>query len=135
MNQNRYDEFILAIQLSQIDEVKRLIPLCNPKHNDSAALWHAATIGNVECLQLLVPVCDPKASNSLALRCALYYQHTDCVVLLHPLSNVKTALKYLNAEYDDIDWGQRLDTIAAQYQQRVLNAAVKPTTLHRTKKI
>ena len=97
MTTNPYNEFIRAIQFGQIDEVKRLIPLCDPKRDQRAALWHAATIGNIECLKLLIPVCNPKAFNSLALRCALYYQNNDCVVLLHSLSDVKKALKQLSA--------------------------------------
>jgi len=135
MTVNLYDEFMRAVQMGHLDDVKRLIPLCNPKHDASAVLWHAATIGNVECLKLLIPVCNPKASNSLALRCALYHQHHDCVVLLHPVSNVKKALESLSAGYYDIDWTQRLDTILAQQQKQVLNASVSASSVSRMKKI
>lgn len=128
-----YDKFIYAVQMGLLDDVKRLIPLCDPKQHDSEALWHAATIGDVECLKLLIPVCNPKASNSLALQCALYYQHNDCVVLLHPLSNAKKALRFLGEEYDHIDWAQRLDSILAQHQHSVLERVARDTT-HRVLK-
>lgn len=135
MNENMHDKFIRAIQFGRVDEVERLIPLCDPKHNHSEALWHAATIGNIECLRLLIPVCDPKSSNSLALRCALYYQHKDCVAVLYPLSNVNKALTYLSAEYDFIDWAERLNSIVAHHQQGVLNAVVGCAQTQRVKKI
>lgn len=133
MSTTLYDKFVYAVQMGLLDDVKRLIPLCDPKQNDSEALWHAATIGDVGCLKLLIPVCNPKASNSLALQCALYYQHHDCVVLLRPLSNAKKALRFLSEEYDHINWAQRLDSILTQHQHSVLERVARDTT-HRVPK-
>lgn len=107
------------------EEVRRLIPISDPKNNDSMALQVAASYGHTECVKLLIPVSDPKANNSaalgwaalygntdvlkvliavsdpkvndsVALRQAVLHGHTDCVDALYGASDVYAALKHLH---------------------------------------
>lgn len=112
------------------EEIQRLIPISDPKNNDSMALQVAASYGHTECVKLLIPVSDPKASNSAALQWAAQYgnveaikvlisvsdpkvknsvalqlavlnRHTDCVDALYGVSDVHAALKDL--QHNNID--------------------------------
>lgn len=67
-------------------EVMRLIPLSDPKANDSGALIYAASGGHTECVKLLIPVSAPKSS---ALHLAAAKGHTECIRLLLPLFDLK----------------------------------------------
>ena len=69
--------------------VKLLIPLSNPKTNDSEALRLASSSGHTECVKLLIPVSDPKAKNNYALRWASSDGYDECVNLLIPVSDAK----------------------------------------------
>lgn len=64
-----------------------LIPLSDPKADNSRALSWAARKGHLECLDLLIPVSDPKASESQALALAAWAGHAECVKRLIPISN------------------------------------------------
>ncbi|WP_447896642.1 ankyrin repeat domain-containing protein [Stenotrophomonas acidaminiphila] len=72
-----------------VDEVKRLIPVSDPKADDSYALSIAAMNGHLECVKALIPVSDPKADESEALKLAAERGHADCVELLIPVSDPK----------------------------------------------
>lgn len=80
---------IEAAKQGNLDEVRRLIPLSDPKANDSLALRMAAQNGHIECVELLIPVSDPKAKDSYALRWAAQNGHVQCVELLVPISDPK----------------------------------------------
>lgn len=54
-----------AVMNNDVDEVKRLIPISDPKEMHSMALFGAALNGHVECVKLLIPVSDVDA----AVRC------------------------------------------------------------------
>ena len=71
------------------DCVKLLIPVSDPKSNDSYALRWASEKGYTECVKLLIPVSDPKDNDSQALRCASNNGFTECVKLLIPVSAPK----------------------------------------------
>ena len=49
----------------------------------------AASKGHTECVELLIPVSNPKIDNSYPLRIAIVYGHTDCALLLIPFSEPK----------------------------------------------
>lgn len=68
------------------ERVKELIPISDPKTEQSRALRFAAQYGYTEIVQLLIPVSDPKAIDSEALRLAAKFGHTDTVRLLIPVS-------------------------------------------------
>jgi len=82
-------KLIEAAQQGNMTEVLRLIPLANPKDQDSEALAQAARHGHVDCVQALIPVSDPPADNSFALWIAANQGHSDCVTALIPHSRVK----------------------------------------------
>ena len=71
--------------------VSLLIPVSDPKANNSEALREAALNGHAECVKLLIPFSDPKAHNSQALRRAARSGHAECVKLLIPVSDPKAA--------------------------------------------
>ena len=69
--------------------VKLLIPISNPKADNSSALARAAKHGHAECVELLIPVSNPNANNSGALGWAVHNGHAECVKLLIPVSDPK----------------------------------------------
>ena len=76
----------LAARNGYADCVKLLIPVSDPKADNSKALSLAARNGYADCVKLLIPVSDPKADNSKALREAQENDHLDCVTLLTHVS-------------------------------------------------
>jgi hypothetical protein len=82
-------ELVQAVKRGDADEVRRLIPLSDPKANDSEVLAVAAQRGNVDIVRLLIPVTDPQANNSVALADAARMHHPDIVRLLIPVSDPK----------------------------------------------
>jgi hypothetical protein len=76
-----------AARHGHLECVQLLIPVSDPKADDSAALRLAAEHGNWECARLLIPVSDPKADHSQTLRWAAEDGHDELVVLLLPLSD------------------------------------------------
>ena len=79
----------LAVEYEHIDIVKLLIPVSDPTAQESWALRWAANIGHIECVKLLVPVSDPKAHDGAALRLAVNNGHTEIVKILLPVSDPK----------------------------------------------
>lgn len=90
MSISAYDQLKNALRFSNVDKVRQLIPLCDPKKDDSSALRMAAYYGNTECVELLIPVSDPKALDSQALMFAASEGYVDCVKLLIPVSDPAT---------------------------------------------
>jgi len=78
-----------------VECVKMLIPVSNPKHNDSSALQWASANGYVACVKELIPVSEPKAQNNEALVAAAFYGHHECVDLLFDVCNPEEALEEL----------------------------------------
>ena len=83
------DALCYAAKKGNIEIVKLLIPISDPKALDSYALRYASMNGNVELIKLLIPVSDPKALDSQALRTAAYYGHIEVVKMLIPISDPK----------------------------------------------
>lgn len=83
--------FPLAIAASQaqVSILRKLIPLSNPRADDSLALSWAAGSGSIEAVQALLPFSDPLAGDSNALATAAREGHTEIVALLIPLSDPK----------------------------------------------
>lgn len=119
-----------AAESGDIDELARLLPLCDPKFGNSQALRFAALHGQIECVKLLIPVSDPKAEDSFALRWAVERGHTDIVELLIPVCDVPKVLqtlsenplcrfdyKYLDEKY--VEWQKTafLKEISTQLEQ------------------
>ena len=55
-----------AARAGDVLEVERLLPLSDPKANDSSALRWAAQNGHLDVVKLLLPVSAPKVNDSLA---------------------------------------------------------------------
>jgi len=91
----------LAAQYGRTECVKLLIPVSNPKIQGSYALKIAADYGHTQCVELLIPVSDPKADKSQALQWAVAKRHTQCAELLYPVSELAVALKHLEQDYPD----------------------------------
>ena len=89
-----------------MNQVKRLIPVSDPKASNSLALRRAATLGYIDIVEFLIPFSDPKAKHSEALSRAAMYGHTDIVQLLLPVSDPRAkdseALQ-LAAKYGNVD--------------------------------
>jgi hypothetical protein len=84
---------LLAARMGHPDCVELLIPVSDPKADNSSALRVAAENGHLACVELLLPVSDPKANNrSSALRVAAENGHLACVELLLPVSEPKGCL-------------------------------------------
>lgn len=79
--------------------VQRLIPVSNPKDRDSHALMMAAQNGNTECVELLIPVSDPKANHSIALFVASRNRHRHCIDLLIEVCDAELVLQRLMDAY------------------------------------
>ena len=111
----------LAAEHAHADCVTLLIPVSDPKAHDSEALRRTAQFGHTECVKLLIPVSDPKAHDSAALQWVAYYRHTDCVDLLYPVSDVAVALHHMKQCHPDLDyWHDIEQRWLTEQQQRRL---------------
>ena len=88
-----------AIERNNMDEVHRLIPVSDPKADNSWALELAAFKGNIECVKLLIPLCRPKANQSRALQWAMLNNNDPMIDLLYPVSSPKSAITALQTTY------------------------------------
>lgn len=78
---DHHTQLVEAARNGNADDVRRFIPLCDPKHNHSEALCAAAENGHAECVALLIPLSNPKAQGYHPLRLACMNNHIDCVRL------------------------------------------------------
>jgi ankyrin repeat protein len=80
--------FETAATYGGINVIKRLLPLVDPKENESAALRLAVNDGrDLNIVKLLLPVSDPKAKDSEALRTAAATGNMEMLELLLPVSD------------------------------------------------
>lgn len=108
----------VAVRAQNQDAVKRILPLSNPKHNNSEALYFAvhlndtvlvkmllpfsdANAGNCralcaavrgdnhELVNFLIPHCDPTLGQSAALQETVVYKNQELFDLLCPVSNIQ----------------------------------------------
>lgn len=77
---------IEAANRGDIEGVKCLIPISNPKLNGSEALRTAAASGHSEIVKILIPVSEPQIFNNQSLTIASQNGHIECVKLLIPVS-------------------------------------------------
>lgn len=81
------NDLLEAARDGQTDEVRRLIPISDPKSNDSAALYWAAANGHAECVELLVPVSDANSDEASPLFKSAQRGYQECVTLLLPATD------------------------------------------------
>lgn len=70
-----------------IDDVARLVQLCDARWFNNAALRAAARMGHTRCVELLIPHSSVQDHNSWALREASANGHYECVKLLMAVSD------------------------------------------------
>ena len=87
MKNSSNTKLIRAARDGQTDEVRRLIPISDPKYDDSAALYWAAAKGHTECVRLLVPVSDANSDEASPLFKSAQNGHAECVQLLLPVTD------------------------------------------------
>lgn len=115
-----------ASKTGNSEEVRRLIPVSNPKAYDSVALRRAAQNGHTECVKLLIPV---SGIFNEALRWAAHNGHADCVKLLisvpQPIDGMKPLL--WAAEQGHTECVQLLIPISdpREYHSRALQLAAR----------
>jgi len=127
---------IQAADHGDVVEVRRLIPLSNPKAHRSEALQFAVYRGHIECVKLLIPVSNPKEHNSYALQEASSNGHLACVELLYPVSEPAVALQQLQQHHPDRyeKWGQLYEMIEAERVQNRLILEMKNTAAVKTQR-
>ena len=76
-----------AIEHKNVTMVERLIPLCNPKNDNSFALRAAVNHQHEEIVKLLIPVSDPASFSNEALQTAVEDGCVNLVKLLIPVSD------------------------------------------------
>lgn len=89
----------IAVQNGWIDVVKVLMPVSDIKAEKSSALIMASGKGFVEIVKELLPHSSPKAQKSRALGAAVQMGHHTCVELLYPVSHPLAALKQLQFRF------------------------------------
>lgn len=110
-----------AAQWGHTDCVILLLPVSDPKANNSEALRRAASKGHAECVKRLIPVCDPKALDSHALMLAASNGHTECTQQLIPFSDYQFVLEMMLADnYDTTLLQQCIDEYEALQQKEYL---------------
>lgn len=84
---NNSEALTKAAQKGRRDIVRLLIPVSDPKADNSAALSRAAATGDHELVRDLIPVSDPKSRRSLALGLAAHMGYPKVVIELVPVSS------------------------------------------------
>lgn len=92
--ENNTTLLVKASHNGDINEVKRLVPISDPKAHSSYALLTACLYGHTEVVKLLLPVSDPMVENSYPLRAAARAGYLDIVKLLLPVSEPKAQGSY-----------------------------------------
>lgn len=107
-------------------EVRRLIPISDPKGKGGDAMAWAARFGHTQCVELLIPVSDPKAWGSEALRWAVENGRTQCMEVLYPFSDPVVALQRLQIKFPDDyrKWGQLYEMIEAERLNTTLHSEI-----------
>lgn len=80
---------IKAVKNGDFETVKLLLPVSDPKTNNSLALQYAVQNGYTDIVELLIPVSNLQTENSYPLQYAVYNGHLDIVKLLIPVSDPK----------------------------------------------
>ena len=101
--------------------MKILIPVSDPKADDSAALMYAAENGHYKCVKLLIPVSDPKADDSAALIYAAENVHYECVKLLIPVSDLVNVCRTAILLRNRVDESQLARTTRGLLAERIMS--------------
>lgn len=82
MNLTMDERLIDAAVNGNVDELLRVLPYANAKHDESSALRAAALYGHDRCVEALLPHSDVSVRKCSPLRMAFLYNHSACVKLL-----------------------------------------------------
>ena len=70
----------------------------------ASSLYAAAKYGMTDCLSVLIPLVDPKINNSKALQWAVVMEQVECIELLYPISDPVAALNELKPKSREQIW-------------------------------
>lgn len=102
-----------------------LIPVSDPF---DFPLYHVVGNGHTECVRLLIPISNPKFNNSYSLHLAVLHSHTACIDLLVGVSDASLVLHNLQREHPTRCW-QYLEEKIAQHQHEMLNNEIAQHTV------
>lgn len=88
---------LMAAKLEKVSLLEWLIPLSDPKFNDSEPLYVAARNKCEQTVALLIPVSNPRIRESRALKTAAAYGSLPIIKMLIPVSDVKNSNDYLGS--------------------------------------
>lgn len=124
----------LAAFYGGAEVVRYLSPWCSTsQHHD--ALSKAVVMGHHAVVDVLLPQCHIEPDNTYFLRLAVEHHHEPLIDLLFPLSDARTALKFLQFDYDEGVWGCLAQRIKAQEEQQILNEHVQSSVSKTLRKI
>lgn len=126
---------IQAAGRGDVVEVRRLIPISDPKLQESAALQLAVYYGHIECVALLVPVSDCTVGGSAPLWMATGRRNRECMELVFDHSDLHHVLEFLKQHGDrkgNEELYQFFENFMAERQQRILHQALDTQTGHKT---
>lgn len=91
-----------ASRFNQLECLKYLLSVCDHNSlKSSGALAKSVKAGHRECFDVLLPLSDPKLNQSLALVMACEYYQEEMFEILYPLSNPQEALKVLQQKHGE----------------------------------
>ena len=109
-----------AAFMGNVECVKLLLPVSDPLFHNQCLLMVAYN-GEVGVLRVLMEVCDPKADNSEALYNAIVTSRKECIDLLLPVSDCEVVLEKLEHDHPNSPYlYEPLQHALAQRQKQVL---------------
>lgn len=89
------------------------------------SLWVAVSTNYVEGVKLLLPICDPRKNNSQCLQRAVLNDHMEIFELLYPLSDACVALRELrDSEQFDETPARAQSCVFVELEARVLHTTI-----------
>lgn len=95
--QDNNEKLIDAVRFNDAEQVRKMIPISDPRYLQSHALRLAARMGHPQCLKLLIPVSDCDEFDYEALIHASIKGNVECVRLLIAHSNTHACSTALGA--------------------------------------
>lgn len=112
-----------AISVGNQKTFDLLLPLSDPKAEDSSALVRAVTENRREIFDILLPLSNPNADNGAAFREAIGLGRAHFVEVLYPLVDVQKAVEYVRDDqpYFYEEFCRKFYIMEAKMQKNMLN--------------
>lgn len=85
-------KFFDAVESGDLEKVRALLPVSDPKAENSYALMASSLRDDKDMIELLLPHSDAKAGSSMALQMAAEGSNSETVELLLPHSDLREAM-------------------------------------------